>query len=660
MADKDARNVSGARVNWKLWLPCLLGGLTVGAVSIAARQFWGPGHANAQAPAAARRAPQAQQPLPAPKDGEPSGPIAILALVNGQQIGREYIARQSLARYGEQVLETIVNRHLIIDACERRGVTVEQREINDEIAKLAKKFNLTTDAYLTLLQRERSIDPRQYGRDIIWPTLAMRKLANHQVQVSPEEVRRTLESEIGPRVRARMIVVSEREKAEWLRQQAAADPDQFGQLAKEHSEDANSASASGWIPPIRLHVGDPEIERVAFSMKQGEVSPVISVMNQHFIIKCEGQLEGTAPESLAPEQLEAFQKRIVDHLTDQKMREVAAALFQQLQEQAQVKNVYNDEPLREQMPGVAALVNNRQITLDELAEECIARHGADVLEGEINRLLLMQELKRRGHAVTQADLDAEVARAAASYGFSNVEDWLKQVQEQDGVSVEVYVYDAVWPSVALKKLVSAKVEVTDEDMRKGFEANYGPRVEVLAIVLSNQRHAQEVWEMARNNPTNQWFGELAHQYSIEPVSRANYGRVPPIARYAGQPMLEEAAFKLRPPTEGQPGELSDILAIEDKFVILRCLGRTKPEVTDFEAVRDELYRDIHEKKMRVEMAKEFDRLKEVAQIDNYLAGTSQSGKPAVPEKPGPRAPAGRIGSRVPFGASPGPAPRRQR
>jgi len=64
----------------------------------------------------------------------------------------------------------------------------------------------------------------------------------------------------------------------------------------------------------------------------------------------------------------------------------------------------------------------------------------------------------------------------------------------------------------------------------------------------------------------------------------------------------------------------------DKYIILRCLGRTQPIVKEFDAVKDELYRDIQEKKLRLAMAKEFDRLKDSSQIDNFLAGTSQAGK----------------------------------
>jgi hypothetical protein len=281
------------------------------------------------------------------------------------------------------------------------------------------------------------------------------------------------------------------------------------------------------------------------------------------------------------------------------------------------------------MPGVAATIDGQQISVLQLSEECIVRHGKDVLEGEINRQLLMQELSRRSATVAESDIDAEIARAAESYGYlkkdgaADVEAWLKTVTEQDGATVELYVRDAVWPTVALKKLVSDKIEVTQEDLRKGFEANYGERAEVQAVVLGSHRQANEVFEMARNNNSEIFFGQLAEQYSVEPLSRANGGKVPPIQRHSGQPMIEEAAFKLK------DGDLSEIVVVADKYVILRGLGRTKPVVKDFNAVKDELYNDIQEKKLRLAMAQKFDDLKERAQIDNFLAGTSQSGKTAA-------------------------------
>ncbi len=548
---------------------------------------------------------------------------AVMAVVNGEQITRQGLADECVRRYAHDVLDSMISKQILLQACQSHGVTVTDKDIEDEIYKVATKFSLSVDRWLSLLETERNVDAQQYRQDIIWPTLALRRLASRQTVPTQEELRQAFEAEYGPKVKARLIVVSSRQKADWVLQAAQANPESFAQLAKEHSEDRATASAYGVIPPIRKHVGDPKLEQIAFSLQENQLSPVIPVGNQYLILKCERQIPETY---ISSEHLPQIEAQLKERLSEHKTRLESAELFQRLQAQSKVVNVIKDPKQQPQYPGAAAVVNGQAITMQQLSAECVSRHGKDVLEGEINRLLLIQELRRAGRTVNEQDINAEVARAAEAYNFlkkdgsPDVEAWLKNVTENDDTTVEMYVRDAVWPSVALKKLVGGQVEVTAEDLQKGFESNFGERVEVLAIVLGNQRQAQTVWDMARNNSTDQFFGELANQYSVEPSSRSNFGQVPPLRKHSGQPLLEKEAFRLK------PGELSGIIAMGDKYIILRCLGRTQPVVKEFHAVKDELYRDILEKKLRLAMAKEFDRLKESSQIDNFLAGTSQGGR----------------------------------
>ena len=285
------------------------------------------------------------------------------------------------------------------------------------------------------------------------------------------------------------------------------------------------------------------------------------------------------------------------------------------------------------MPGLAAIVNDRRITIGELSEECIDRHGAEALDGTINRHLLEQQLLRSKHLeVAQHDLQVEVARAAISVGKvtkkgdADIEGWLALVTKEQGVSTDLYIRDAVWPTVALKK-ITGDVQVSDEDLQKGFEANYGKRVRCRAIVLTSQRRAQEVWQLARHEldkpqPNPAFFGQLAEQYSVDP-SKTLQGRVPPIQRYGGTPMLEREAFTLK------PGDLSSIVQIGEQYVILFCEGYTEPQKVQMAEVHDLLVDDIHEKKMRMAMADEFNRIKDAAQIDNFLTGSTHSPKSAA-------------------------------
>jgi hypothetical protein len=384
----------------------------------------------------------------------------------------------------------------------------------------------------------------------------------------------------------------------------------------------------------------------------------------YYILKCEERLP--QQQFLAGPQLAEQKAKLQDKLKENKLRIAGGQFFENLQKQAKVENIFNDPQKQQQMPGVAATVNGRPVSLQQLSEECLTRHGQDVLDGEINRKMLQQELNRKRLVVGPPDIDAEVSRAAESYGCVTTDGkpdtakWLKTIAEQQGVKpeetnransvVDLYVRDAVWPSVALKKLVGGKAEITEDDLNKAFESSYGERVEVLAIVLSDQRQAQKVFDLARNNPTDAFFSDLAQQYSIEPASRGNGGKVPPIRRYGGSPVIEEAAFKLK------AGELSGIINVDKQSIILRCQGRTRPVQVDRNAVRANLYKDIEEKKLRIAMTKEFDRLRDVAQIDNFLLGTTQSGaRPsgltATPVNPAAGGPAAlpRAGSISPVG-----------
>ena len=89
--------------------------------------------------------------------------------------------------------------------------------------------------------------------------------------------------------------------------------------------------------------------------------------------------------------------------------------------------------------------------------------------------------------------------------------------------------------------------------------------------------------------------------------------------------LEKEAFSL------SEGERSKVIQIGENWAILYCKGFTNPKVSDFDAVKEELHANILEKKMRLAMGEEMQRVRSDAQIDNYLIGTSQTGKARVRE-----------------------------
>lgn len=547
--------------------------------------------------------------------GEPSD--RIMAMVNGAEITNAQLAAECLGRHGTAVLEALVNREIISQACQKQGIAITKQDVDAEIDAMAKRFSVPRDKWISLIEQERGISPRQYSEDIVWPMLALRRLAHAGIEPTADEVQRAFENQFGEAIKARIIVARSQQEAEQWRVKAIAAPDDFGGLARQHSVDVGSASANGWVQPIRRHSGDVGFERAVFSLQPGDISAVVQVADQFIVVKCEDRLPA------ADVKVEDVRPRILEDLRERKSRSASGEMFRRLQDASTVENVMNDATKAVASPGVAARVNGQPIAIETVQATCIERHGRDVLEILITRRLIEQALAREKRTVTQADVDAEIARAAETMGFRkpdgspDVAAWFDRVTRDEKVPMRHYIEDIVQPTVSLKQLVG-KVPVTQDDLDKAFEATFGPRAKCRIVVLDSQRRAQEVWQLARKDPRPERIGDLAEQYSVDPTSRTLRGEVPPIQKFGGQPALERQVFSLK------PGELSGIVQIADRFMVILCEGFTDPAQVKFAEVRDELYDDIHEKKQRIEMSRYFSHLREVATIDNFLAGTSQS------------------------------------
>ena len=297
-----------------------------------------------------------------PQRPKNDGVLQVVARVNGEDITRNELADECLVHYGEDVLERMTKKLLIIQECKQRGIEVTQEEVNAEIHRMATRFKLPVDQWLKLLKDERGINPSQYSNDIIYPTLALRKIAQGQLTVSDAELKIEWEKYYGPSVKVRMIACKAPEKANRLYALVKANPNEFGNVAKNESEDVNSASVNGMVNPIRRHLGYKEIEDAAFQMKPGEISPVIPVAEQYVILKCEGHI---------PAQNVSFEDArplLEESVSESKLRGAASRLFEGMQKQAKVVNVFNDPVKKKENPGVAAFINDLPVSLRELAE----------------------------------------------------------------------------------------------------------------------------------------------------------------------------------------------------------------------------------------------------------------------------------------------------
>jgi len=273
-----------------------------------------------------------------PEGSDPTKPS--YARVNGESITWDALARECVERHGREVLENMINRLIIQQECSRRGLTVTESEVDQEILEISKKFGLAVDQWYKMLEAERKLTPQQYRRDVIWPMLALRKLAGRDVTITREMIQEAYEDNYGPRVKARMIVLDNVRRATEIWEKARSNPDDFESLARDYSMEPNSRALGGVIPPIRKNSGAHEnLRTAAFRMKQpGELSGVIQVgPSQYAILKFEGLTEPVEHDMADVEaQLHA-------DLTEREVQRMVGETFEKLQEQARVDNFLTGE-----------------------------------------------------------------------------------------------------------------------------------------------------------------------------------------------------------------------------------------------------------------------------------------------------------------------------
>ena len=206
MTRNGFRNFFVAPRTWRARFGVFFGGLCVLAACGVIRYCWGTAAAKAQVsaePACARNAAPAAAPqtysgvaLPARSTASAipgHTPIPdVVAAVNGHSISRDELAVECRIHYGKEVLESMVNKYLILSECRQMGITISRREVDEEIEQMAKSFSLPVEQWMKLLEQERGIKPEQYANDIIWPSLALRKLAGERLRVTPEGTDRSL------------------------------------------------------------------------------------------------------------------------------------------------------------------------------------------------------------------------------------------------------------------------------------------------------------------------------------------------------------------------------------------------------------------------------------------------------------------------------------
>lgn len=247
------------------------------------------------------------------------------------------------------VLEELIDRELLYQQSRKKGVVIEEAQVNEELDQLKKQYP-NEQAYKEGLEENQLTEAAVKGQ--IKMTLAVRKFVEKEfgadIKVSESEAKVFYDGNpqyfrVPETVRLSQIMIkvdpksdpskkAEAQKTLEALQKRIQKGEDFSILAKDFSQDASAAQGGdlGTIPRGKM---PKAIDDAAFALKPGEVSGILETDQGVHLIKVHEK---------KPEKVVAFkevEEKIRQHLSDQKLRQKVNEFLNELKKTAKIERI---------------------------------------------------------------------------------------------------------------------------------------------------------------------------------------------------------------------------------------------------------------------------------------------------------------------------------
>ncbi len=219
--------------------------------------------------------------------------------------------QQKVEEMRTSAIKDLIDRQLILQEFKKlqeKGASIPEYVIDDRVqAIIRQEFGGDRAAFVRTLQAQGFTLTRfkEIERDkVIVQAMRQQKVENDFV-ISPTQIQIYYDKNKAAyatpeQVKLRMIVIregssgdvpevgSKKDLAEEIRQKVASGAE-FDRMAQMYSEDETTQQAGGDWGWIERNTLNQELTNVAFSLRAGEVSPVINIENTYYILKVEAR-----------------------------------------------------------------------------------------------------------------------------------------------------------------------------------------------------------------------------------------------------------------------------------------------------------------------------------------------------------------------------------
>jgi hypothetical protein len=268
----------------------------------------------------------------------PAAPDSSTALtVDGSPIRTSSLAATALEAAGAVAIEEAALDVLLEAEIKRAGITISETQVERErqllferVAAEAQVGEEQAGALIDRFRRSRGLGPIRFAA-MLRRNAQLRTLVQEQAAAWEEPMRQMVTAELGPKARARLLVLPSPADAAAIRSQLESLPagersGTFARLAVERSRDSSAARGGLFGPASTGDLSIPPSIREFLSQPVGSISPVLAIDSGMAIVMIEEQI-AAAPAT--QESQNAAQQKVRTRLEREAMDKLASELLAQ-------------------------------------------------------------------------------------------------------------------------------------------------------------------------------------------------------------------------------------------------------------------------------------------------------------------------------------------
>ncbi|HOX37392.1 MAG TPA: peptidyl-prolyl cis-trans isomerase [Candidatus Brocadiia bacterium] len=551
----------------------------------------------------------------------------VVLRVNGQDVTRVQYGEALTDYMGARAVDDIIRRMLAAREFEKAGIEIPEEDVRQGINEetefrykaMLRDYRVSDADFKASLKAGKTIeDVMARIRSTVSPRsvelrLSAVKLLQEKVTVSDEEIRKRYDERYGELIIAKQIVVKTEEDAKEIKKQLDQHPERFTDYATKYSMDRAGSERQGRMNPL------PAASSMGDVLKNAPPDKIIlhhTEIGWHVMKK-------DRIEPADPRPFEELKPIIREEVFREKMDNCIQEWLLSLQDTATVLHALGTDKTAAALlpPDAILMVGGQSVTREQFGNILIQEFGSELIDAMIDRVLIDQQARKEDVTASDQEVNQRIKDAARvkienkarDQGMTYAE-FLDKI-EKNGMSpeeletqviIQTICRGDVISTIQAEKIVGKEVVISDEEVQRFYQRNFGEKVELLRITARTRNDAFRLKKMVEQGAD---FANTARSESVD-LSAPKGGQMPPVsADWDNWEAVKDLKI----------GEVSKVFTTEEGHCFVKVMKRSIPEdAKPYEEIKERIREVLKEERIRNRIEAWLKVLRESAKVERFI------------------------------------------